>query len=56
MYKVLIVIEAVNNGMATEVVEFQYREQAEDCVLAVNGGEGTGVTEHLVRAVRLYTR
>lgn len=54
VYKILLVIEATNNGITSSVVEYSNKSEADRTVQVVNNGEGTGVEGQLVRAVPLY--
>lgn len=54
MYKVLIVVEAMNSGLSTQIAEFDHQADADECVFVIENGPGTGVDGQIIRAVKLY--
>lgn len=51
-WALLIITEAINNGLSTSVVQFEYRFQADQAMQAIEAAPQ--VDGQLVRAIRLY--
>jgi hypothetical protein len=58
VFKVMIIVEAANNGTTSQVVSYPFKEHAEECVDAIEKQSAyqTPIDGQSICAVRLYFR